>query len=161
MSPQPCPPACVIKGSKHPQQSTPHTSIISCSYPFFPWNGTLPVHEVHCAVRVLCWDSNKTLRENHVQAHQRHGSSCQVLTGPTLYLPLPESTGLANRDRQQGPIHRDWAASSSEKMIHCATHRNKAFLTNGWSFLQAFLSWASLLRAIPDIVKVLQDTAEV
>ena len=32
--------------------------------------------------------------------------------------------------------------------------RNKAFLTNGWSFLQAFLSWASLLRAIPDMFKV-------
>lgn len=43
---------------------------------------------------------------------------------------------------------------------YCAARRKRAFLTNGWSFLHAFLSWASLLRAIPDIFKVLQKTAE-
>lgn len=40
---------------------------------------------------------------------------------------------------------------------HPAACRNKAFLTNGWSFLQAFLSWASLLRAIPDMFASLEE----
>lgn len=32
------------------------------SYPFFSWNGALPVHKVHRAVGIFCWDSHKTLR---------------------------------------------------------------------------------------------------
>lgn len=72
--------------------------------------------------------------------------------------PAPP-TARQHRARQQGPVQRLGGVISG-KTIHCATHRNKAFLTNGWSFLQAFLSWASLLRAIPDIFKVLQEIAE-
>lgn len=44
---------------------------------------------------------------------------------------------------------------------HPATRRSKAFLTNGWSFLQAFLSWASLLRAIPDMFASLEEMGRV
>ena len=56
--------------------------------------------------------------------------------------------------------HRDLRFSSRGNH-HPATHRSKAFLTNGWSFLQAFLSWASLLRAIPDMFASLEETGRV
>lgn len=108
------------------------------SYPFLSWNGALPVHEVHCAVGVFCWDSHKTLGENHHTAYQPR---CLIL--PTQGTSLWPTT---HPHRGNGP--------GLAGLVCCATRRNKAFLTNGWSFLQAFLSWASLLRAIPDIFKV-------
>lgn len=170
MLPQPrpttsCPLACVIvtchahlilspsEGLERPQQPAPRRS---APYPFLSRNGALPVHEVHRAVGVFCWDSHKALRGKHTQAHQCCGSPRPLLEGAARCLPPPGGTGLVT-----GPcLSVGPGQCHHQETTHHAMGRNKAFLTNGWSFLQAFLSWASLLRAIPDIFKVLKETAE-
>lgn len=111
--PQLCPPTCVIVvchahlnlsssgRSKRSQPSAPHPHSAGMPYPFLPWDGTLPVHEVHCTVGVFCRDSHKTLRTTtqHVRATAARGAihrGTQVSPPPTARQP--------NLNR---PHHRD------------------------------------------------------
>lgn len=41
---------------------------ITASYPFLPWNGALPIHQVHRTVRVLSWNGNEALEKTVSQS---------------------------------------------------------------------------------------------
>lgn len=74
-------------------------------YPFLPWDGALPVHEVHCTVGVFCWDSHKTLRtttHKHIRATAARGAVHR-----DTQLPPPPT---ARQPNLNWPHHRDGVA---------------------------------------------------
>lgn len=88
-----------------PSRPPPPPTSAGVPYPFLPWDGALPVHEVHCTVGVFCWDSHKTLRtttHKHIRATAAHRAVHR-----DTQVPPPPTAQQPNLNR---PHHRDGVA---------------------------------------------------
>lgn len=97
---------------------------LQVTYSFLPWDGTLPIHQVHGPIWILSGNSNKSLWFTWHAKHQ-----------------LPTRVWFVLETLTTVSFKKHWTWSCCRWQM----------LTKGWSFLQALRSWDSLLRAMPDI----------